>query len=179
MGNALQDQLLKAGLVDQKKVNKAKKAKQQKEKSQRHSKQKKVDESTQRAQEAAAEAARRDRDLNREKQLAAEEKAIAAQVRQLIEMNRLTLDEGDQAYNFTDDNKVRRVHVSDEIHKQLTKGRLAIVKLGQQYEVVPAGAAEKIMLRSQESVIVCNKPESQDDSDDPYADFKVPDDLMW
>ncbi|MES9966622.1 MAG: DUF2058 family protein, partial [Sedimenticola sp.] len=33
--------------------------------------------------------------------------------------------------------------------------------------------------RSAESVIVCNEPEVQDDGDDPYADFKVPDDMMW
>ncbi|MES9937106.1 MAG: DUF2058 domain-containing protein [Sedimenticola sp.] len=179
MGNSLQDQLLKAGLTDKKQVNKAKKAKQQKEKAQRHSKQKQVDESTRRAREAAAEAARRDRELNQQKQQAAEEKAIAAQVRQLIEMNRLALDDGELAYNFTDDGKVRRIHVTDEIQRQLGRGRLAIVKLGQQYEVVPAGVAEKIRSRSAESVVVCNEPEVQDDADDPYADFKVPDDMMW
>ncbi|OOZ37857.1 DUF2058 domain-containing protein [Solemya velesiana gill symbiont] len=179
MGSSLQDQLLKAGLTDQKKVNKAKKAKQQKEKAQRHSKQKQVDESTRRAREIAAEAAQRDRELNRQKQQSAEAKAIAAQVRQLIEMNRLSLDEGEQAYNFSDGNKVQRIHVTEAIHRQLSRGRLAIVKLDGRYEVVPAGAAEKIGDRSAESVIVCNEPETEDDSDDPYADFKIPDDLMW
>jgi len=179
LGNSLHDQLLKAGLVNEKQVNKAKKAKQRKEKEQRHKKHKIEDEATLKARRAAAEAAQRDRELNRQRQLAAEQKAIAAQIRQLIETNRLSLEEGDIAYNFTDANKVRRIHVNASVHSGLSQGQLAIVKLAGRYEVVPAGVAEKIKQRDESCVIVCNDHTEVEDEDDPYADFKVPDDLMW
>lgn len=179
MGNSLHDQLLKAGLVDEKKVNKAKKAKQKKEKEQRHKKHKAEDESKLKAKQAAAEAAQRDRELNRQKQQEAELRAITAQIKQLIEMNHLTLDEGEIAYNFTDGTKVQRIFVNESVHAQLGRGQLAIVKLDNHYEVVPMGVAEKIKQRDEASVVVCNQNSEVDDQDDPYADFKVPDDLMW
>jgi len=43
-------------------------------------------------------------------------------------------------------------------------------------------AALKIQSRDASFVVVCNeqqKKPSGSDEDDPYADFKVPDDLMW
>ncbi|MCU7922305.1 MAG: DUF2058 domain-containing protein [Candidatus Thiodiazotropha sp. (ex Dulcina madagascariensis)] len=179
MANSLHDQLLKAGLVDEKKVNKAKKAKQRKEKAQRHAKQKPEDEAARLARLAKVRDAERDRQLNREKQEAANRKAITAQIRQLVEMNRLSLEEGEVAYHFSDAGKVQRLFVAEKPHRQLSSGRLAIVKLDNRYEIVPGGVAEKISLRDTACVIVLNKTEGSDDTDDPYADFKVPDDLMW
>ncbi|MCG8426584.1 MAG: DUF2058 domain-containing protein [Chromatiales bacterium] len=179
MANSLQEQLLKAGLTDENKVNKAKKAKQRKEKEQRHSKKRQEDEATRLAREARALDAARDRELNRQKNEEANHKAIMAQIRQLIEMNRLVLEEGEIAYNFSDDNKIQRIYVNDQQHGQLSRGQLAIVKLDNRYEVVPAGVAEKISLRAADCVIVNNQNERVEDEDDPYAEFKVPDDLMW
>ncbi len=60
-------------------------------------------------------------------------------------------------------------------------GRLAIVKLDENYEAVSSEVAEKISLRDAASVIVLNEQNinTKDDSEDPYADYQVPDDLMW
>ncbi|MCU7904385.1 MAG: DUF2058 domain-containing protein [Candidatus Thiodiazotropha sp. (ex Epidulcina cf. delphinae)] len=181
MANSLHDQLLKAGLVDEKKVHKAKKAKQRKEKAQRHAKhkQKPEDEAARLARLAKGRDAERDRQLNRNKQEAANRKAITAQIRQLVEMNQLSLEGGEIAYHFSDAGKVQRIFVTEKLHRQLSSGRLAIVKPDDRYEVVPAGVAEKIGSRDAACVIVQNKTEGTDDTDDPYADFKVPDDLMW
>ncbi len=179
MANSLHEQLLKAGLVDEKKVNKAKKAKQRKEKEQRHNKQKQEDEATRLAKQAKARDAQRDRELNQKKHAEAQRRAITAQIRQLVEMNRLSLEDGEIAYNFTDTSKVQRIFVTEKLLGQLSRGHLAIVKLDERYEVVPAGVAEKISLRDPAYVIVRNEPDTGDDADDPYADFKVPDDLMW
>lgn len=179
MANSIQEQLLKAGLVDEKRVNKSKKAKQRKEKEQRHNKHKTLDESTQRAKQAMAREAERNRELNRKKNAEAQKKALAAQIRQLIEMNRQPQDEGEIAYNFNHAGKIRRVLVTEKMHGQLSRGQLAIVTLDEGYEIVPTGVAEKIRLRDESCLIVQNQKDSEDDSDDPYADFKVPDDLMW
>ncbi|MEN8179966.1 MAG: DUF2058 domain-containing protein [Pseudomonadota bacterium] len=179
MANSLHEQLLKAGLVDEKKVNKAKKAKQRKEKEQRHKKQKIEDDATRLARQAKAKDAERDRELNRKKQEVTQRKAITAQIRQLIEMNQLALKDGEIAYHFSDAGKVQRIYVTDKLHRQLSRGNLAIVKLDERYQIVPAGVAERISLRDAACVIVRNQVEKEDDADDPYADFKVPDDLMW
>ena len=49
-----------------------------------------------------------------------------------------------------------------------------------QYAIIPAVVADKIAQRDADSIVL-NSTLSQEeqDEDDPYADFKVPDDLMW
>lgn len=69
---------------------------------------------------------------------------------------------------------------------QLINGRLAIARTvinnsGEcEYAIIPASVADKIAQRDADSIVV-NSALSQEeqDEDDPYADFKVPDDLMW
>ena len=109
-----------------------------------------------------------------------EQKELAAQIKQLIELNRLPRDAEGLAYNFTDNNKVKRLYVSEAMRDQIAEGRLAIVKLGQQYEVVPAEVARKIQSRDAASVIVFNEQnKTADVVDDAYAEYQVPDDLIW
>ncbi len=179
MGNALQDQLLKAGLVDKKKANKAHKAKRQQEKQARKGQSVEVDQAKVDARQEKAKNVERDRELNRQRQKDAEVKAVNAQIKQLIEMNRLDEWQGDLAYSFTDNNKVRRLHVEESIQRQLSRGLLAIAQLDGRYEPIPAVVAEKIAIRDPGRVIINSEPEPSDDEDDPYAEFKVPDDLMW
>jgi uncharacterized protein YaiL (DUF2058 family) len=49
------------------------------------------------------------------------------------------------------------------------------------YELVPAIVAEKIKQRDDSYVLVMNDKIQEETStnDDPYADFQIPDDLMW
>ncbi|MDH5217795.1 MAG: DUF2058 domain-containing protein, partial [Gammaproteobacteria bacterium] len=58
--------------------------------------------------------------------------------------------------------------------------RLAIAKLGGVYELVPTAVAEKIKQRDEQYIITTgNRDEAEPDENDPYADFQIPDDLMW
>ena len=60
------------------------------------------------------------------------------------------------------------------------RGILAVVKLGEGYELVPRVVADKIAQRAENAVIVANtKAAQQADEDDPYKDYVIPDDLMW
>jgi len=54
------------------------------------------------------------------------------------------------------------------------------VKLGDKYELVPTPVAEKIQQRDVSYVItqVLSAP-IETDEEDPYADYQIPDDLMW
>ncbi|HGF6567734.1 TPA: DUF2058 family protein, partial [Yersinia enterocolitica] len=49
-----------------------------------------------------------------------------------------------------------------------------------EYAIIPASVADKIAQRDANSIVL-NSTLSQEEQDeeDPYADFKVPDDLMW
>ena len=181
MGNALQEQLLKAGLVDKNQANRAKSAKHKKFKQQRNKKEATVDEAKQLAEKAIQEKVQRDRELNRQRDEKAQQKAIIAQIKQLIELNRISKGNGDDlAYNFEDHKKIKRIFVEQKTHDDITDGKLAIVKFDQQYEVVPAPIADKIQLRDASYVVVRNDPSEKGiDEDDFYADYQIPDDLMW
>ena len=179
---SLQEQLLKAGLVKEKQLKKSNSEKRKQTRQQLHSKEGVVDQNKEAALQALAEKAERDRALAREQNKAAETKAIAAQIRQIITMNRQPKNNGDVVYNFVDDKKIKSLHVDKLTLEHLSLGLLAIVKLDGKYEIVPQAAALKIQLRDPSFVIVCNEQQKSADGtteDDPYADFKVPDDLMW
>jgi len=181
MGNALQDQLLKAGLVDKNQANRAKSVKHKKMKHQRSNNQAIVDEAKQYAEKAIQEKSQRDRELNRLRNEKAEEKAVLAQIKQLINVNKFSKGNGsDLAYNFEDNKNVKRIYVTQENHDAISSGKLAIVKLNGQYEIVPAPVADKIKLRDESFIILRNDPSQQDEAiDDFYADYEIPDDLMW
>ena len=110
----------------------------------------------------------------------AETRAIAAQIIQLIETNRVDDRDGAIVYNFTDANVVKRLFVSEKIYKYLMSGQLAIAKLGENYELVPKPVAEKIKQRDADYIINNDHNlEPVAEEDDPYADYKIPDDLIW
>ncbi|MGB5306512.1 MAG: DUF2058 domain-containing protein [Gammaproteobacteria bacterium] len=179
MANSFGDQFLKAGLVNKTQLNKAKKSRQKQQKLENKQKVEVVNEAAESARQVAAEQAARDRELNRQRKEAVERRAIQAQIRQLIEMNRLPRDAGDMSYNFQDGTAIRNIHVPEEIHARLGRGLLAIVRFDDGYEVIPSVVAEKIKLRDA-SCIISNAVTQQDEGDaDLYADYKVPDDLMW
>ena len=176
---SLQDQLLKAGLIDNKKANEIKKIKRKQAKQKQKNKLGTTDQAKLAAQQAQAEKVERDRQLNQQRKAEAEHKAIAAQVRQLVEMNRQSRDEGDVPYSFTDGTLVKRIHVTQAQLKQLSNGRLCIINLDGSYELIPTLVAEKIQQRDESTRILSNQSTETPDEDDPYADYPVPDDLMW
>jgi uncharacterized protein YaiL (DUF2058 family) len=179
MSLSLRDQLLKAGLVNQKQVKQVTKEKQ-KQKRLENKGQVEVDDSQQRvAQEAMAEKVKRDQELNRQQQEKAEQKARAAQVKQLIEASRLPKLTTEDYFNFVDDKKVKRLSVNTLMRSKLSSGSLAIVSHGGGYEVIPREAALKIQERDPHRILLLNTQVEAPAEDDPYAAYKIPDDLMW
>ena len=174
----LQEQMLKAGLVSSKKMAKV----------QRTAKKSRVQ--AREAREAVEENKKaqleRDKELSEQQKQATLSKELKAQIKQLIEMNRIVISRGDIGYNFTDNNLIKKVYVDKVTQTQLTNGRLAIARLVTdnnpegEYAIIPASVADKIAQRDA-SYIVLNSALSQEaqDEEDPYADFKIPDDLMW
>ena len=175
---SLQEQLLKAGLADEKKAKQIKKEQRQAKKANKGKPQ--VNESRLAAEKALAEKVQRDRELGRQRQAEADKKAIYAQIVQLVNTSRIDRKGGEVAYQFTDGKKIKKLYVTAAQQNQLTKGMIAISKLGEEYELVPANIAEKIAQRDASVILVHNKPGAdQVDEDDPYADYPIPDDLRW
>jgi uncharacterized protein len=168
----LQEQMLKAGLVSEKKIKKTQKS----------SKKSRVQ-----AREVKAAVEEKKRlQLERDKELNAQQneqrltKEIQSQIKQLVEMNKLNLNNGDIKYNFTDGTIVKSLYVDSMIREQLIKGILAIARYEDSYAVIPSSVANKISQRDEQTIIdqkVCESDSTPED--DPYADFVVPDDLMW
>ncbi|MGN2499843.1 DUF2058 domain-containing protein [Serratia nevei] len=174
----LQEQMLKAGLVTSKKMAKV----------QRTAKKSRVQ--AREAREAVEENKKaqleRDKQLNEQQKQAALSKEYKAQVKQLIEMNRIVLAKGDIGFNFTDGNLIKKILVDKATQTQLINGRLAIARLVVEnqeeceYAIIPASVADKIAQRDAASIVLHSAlSQEEQDEDDPYADFKVPDDLMW
>ena len=174
----LQEQMLKAGLVTSKKMAKV----------QRTAKKSRVQ--AREAREAVEENKKvqleRDKELSEQQKHAALSKEYKAQVKQLIEMNRINISKGNIGFNFTDNNLIKKIAVDKTTQAQLISGRLAIARLvvdnssESEYAIIPASVADKIAQRDANSIVL-NSALSQEEQDgeDPYADFKVPDDLMW
>ncbi|KAA0263643.1 DUF2058 domain-containing protein [Hafnia alvei] len=174
----LQEQMLKAGLVTSKKMAKV----------QRTAKKSRVQarEARVAVEENKKAQLERDKQLSEQQKQAALSKEYKAQVKQLIEMNKIDISKGDIGFNFTDNNLIKKLYVDKLTQSQLINGRLAIARLvvdGSSeagYAIIPASVADKIAQRDADSIVL-NSALSQEEQDeeDPYADFKVPDDLMW
>ena len=181
MGNPFQDQLLKAGVVTKQQVKKAQSASQKKKKEQRSKKVKVVDEAKLKAQQLAKEKTERDKALNQRKEEQAKQKALSSQIDQLITENLIKRDEAcDIIYNFEHRKKVNRIYLNADMKQRVIDGKLGIARIEGRYELIPKIIAEKIQQRNDKRVILFENTEDQEtDEDDPYADFQVPDDLMW
>lgn len=178
MRNPLQEQLLKAGLV-----NKAKAAQVVREQAKKHKGKAPVAASPEQidAQRLQAEKAERDRAIAAERNAQLRLNEARAQARQIIEVHKVKR-EGEIAYRFTDGDKIRDVLVNEALRAQLAAGVLVIVRNGESYELLPRVAADKVRERDAAMIVLDHghTESSNNDADDEYyKQFEVPDDLIW
>ena len=113
--------------------------------------------------------------------------ALNLRIRELLDRHAVNDRNAGIAFNFTREDVVRRVYVTDEQRRKLAAGELAIVGFRRRHHLVPAKVADEIQaLRP--IVFVHRAPGAGGDApagdavsaeDDPYRDFPVPDDLHW
>ena len=187
--NALQAQLLKAGLVKKSQVSQV--ANQQAKA--------RVDKHDPKAAAIAAEAelarieaekARLEK-VERDRQIAAERNAerraneLRAQARQII-ADKKVLAKGEAEYRFNDGEVIRTLLLTEAVRKQVIDAALVIVRDGEGYCLLPRVAAVQVRERAPELIVLDNagrdyvEPSTGNAEDDAYyAQFKVPDDLVW
>lgn len=184
MSKSLKEQLLAAGLVSK---QQASQADAEKRKQARNPQQRKGAPPPGRraAQQAQVDKAERDREINRQRQLAAERRALAAQVDQLIEPHRINLAGGDEPYRFVYDGVIKSLYCKPEHHPGLADGSLAVVRYRRAFALVDRATAERVAERDPKAVAVLHDPSAaaaaaaSAPEDDPYAAYQVPDDLKW
>jgi uncharacterized protein len=208
MSMSLRDQLLQVGLINQKQAKEAERQADRQAEQQRHqhskhkhpkhtgaaptSKTAPTPSTTPKAAapaaatrpvpaHASAQAAKvaRDQALSRKQQEKAQKKALQAQIKQLIEQNRLPQAESDVPYNFVDDGKIRRITLNAANRAALTQGEIFIVRHEGRYDLVSATIAARIRERDAAAVVTIVATTESVQVEDAYKGFEVPDDLIW
>lgn len=178
MAKSLQEQLLGAGIASKKQVNKAKADKRKTKKSG-------SDDAERQARAVQLEAEKRakqerDQQLNQQLERERHERALLAQAKQLIEDHRVPVPESaDVAYNFSHGKQVKKLYVTAEQQNQLARGQLAIACMADKYWLIPGPTADKIAERQPEWIIKKDYADKLAEEEALYADYQIPDDLMW
>jgi uncharacterized protein len=181
-GNPLQEQLLKAGLAKKSKVA----AVAREQHLAKHARAPAGPTDIQRdAERARAEKVERDRALAAERKAKAHQAELRAQARQII-ADRKVPRSGDSEYRFTADGAIRSLLVNDDLRRQLSSGALVIARRDECYELLPRLAAAKVRERDASLIVLDHgqdagaEPSQASSEDDAYyAQFQVPDDLVW
>ena len=175
--NALQAQLLKAGLVDNKK---AKKLSKQAVHEQRTGQSNEAEIKAKIAQDKQQKL-EKDQAIELEKKTLLQEKELKAAISQMITQHKIRDTDGDVAYQFIDNSKIKKQYINQQIYNALVAGSLMIARDQERYAFLPKALAERIDAKL-EGFIIKNNTENNaatTDEDDPYAAYVIPDDLMW
>jgi uncharacterized protein YaiL (DUF2058 family) len=181
MAKSIRDQLMLAGLTTKHKALKANKANKAKNK---QSKKGKKEESSTKLQQnnlAIQEQVEKDKELNLIIEKKRKQKALDAQVNQLIKNNKLPRIHGNSYMRFVDNHKIKKILVVADMLTKLHDGLLSIVKYQDNYEVIPKDIAERINDLIPDIVfnLAENKDQKNSTEEDWYKDHHIPDDLMW
>ncbi len=179
MRNPLQEQLLKAGLVNKAKAAQVVREQAKKNKGKASATPSPDQVEAQRSQSAKAE---RDRTLATERNARAQVNESRAQVRQIIAAHKIPR-EGELTYRFNHGDKIKDVLVTEALRSQLAAGTLVIACQDDTYELLPRTAADKVYSRLPELIVLDHgqpsAPETGGEDDEHYRKFEVPDDLIW
>jgi uncharacterized protein YaiL (DUF2058 family) len=180
MSLSLREQLLKAGLVNEKQVKQAELQQNQQQHGQKKKNLPPPPDRNAAARRAQAEKAARDQALDAARREKAERKARRAGIHQMVEQGRIPRIESEDHFNFVDGRKIRHFAVNTEVRTRLNNGELLIVRHGGFYALVPKELGERIRERDAEMIVTLGAAEpTVPAEDDPYKDFVVPDDLTW
>ncbi len=181
MSKSLRDQLLGAGLASKKQHQQARSQKKKQKKQG-------IDpqaEQRRRLEEEKRQQVERDKELNLKREAERMEKEKLAQIRQIVLNNKVERKDGENSYSFVDNKKIKKWYLDDRQIDELSKGRLALANLGEdEYVLISGKVAEQLAERlgdeADKFLLVNNKGKQEEvDEDDPYADYQIPDDLMW
>lgn len=172
MSDSLRDQLIAAGY----------KAPKEEKKNQGHKKNKKKsrpgktspEKKQQTRQKTSSKAASDEAEI-------AKRKKLKAEIKILIDENKLSDWKGEIAYRYLVDSRIRELYVKDEIQAGLAARELAITRLNGDTYLVPKETALSIQKINPQWSVFNLEEQSSTSVEEPeeYSEYKVPDDLKW
>ena len=164
MGLSIQEQLLKAGMVDKKQVKKAQHEKRVESKKNQKGGGPSEDSTRLRLQQQQAEQAKQNQKLNAERNLQAQQKADQAAARQLIESNKLPIEEGGVTYHYLGlDGKIKRISVQQDVADKLSEGLMGLAQYKSDLVLLTAETVMKVLQRDKDSILAYNDPAEIED----------------
>ena len=179
MADSLQEQLVKAGLASADQARKSRTGKRKDRKQGRPE----DDRARRAAEQRRREQADRDRVLNEKRAAALKEKETRQRIRDIVLAASLNDDGADVSYNVLHGTKVRKIYVTEPQRAGLSAGTLAVATARGRHHVIALDVADQIAELMPGYYIFRADAEapaaSTSDDDDPYAEYKIPDDLTW
>jgi uncharacterized protein YaiL (DUF2058 family) len=181
---SLQEQLLKAGLTTKQKARQANTDKRKKNKKKRSgvaieaTLQEQVKQDLVKSQQ---EKLAKDTALNAQQQQLRAEKELALRIQQILQHHQIKNSQGEVEYNYTFSNKVKKLYLDSITHRALVNGRLALCGQDDITYIVTSETAAKLATLDESVLLLQNEKVDTDEveADDPYADYQIPDDMMW
>ena len=182
MGNSLRDELLKAGLVSEERLEKPRPPKRRKT---GPGKKRKTPPAPSEApatvsrhvlRENQRRTARFVRDATLGGGSVAENarKALRRKIEALVDKERLNDAQADVAYHFVKGKRIKRIYVTQAQREQLGSGAIVVAALDGNHHLMTQSAAGQLVALAPHAVI-CSGTSSETDSEE----HPVPDDLVW
>ena len=182
MSNSLSDQLLKLGLVDEKKAKQSahdKRVKKTKKKKSKEPAGPSTEALTAQAHaQLLAEKAEKDQALEAERKTIRERAERLAQARDIVKSQGMPSKGEDKKYRFTHNKKIKEFWVSNADFERLAKGLVGVVQMDKRWYLIEPEAYVQVIERAPD-LLAFKAQAAEQDPDDPYADFQIPDDLDW
>ena len=178
---SLQDQLMKSGLINKQKAKQAQTEKRRKAKQKKKKGSVEITEAQREIDLQKELQKQQDLEKNQAIQAALDERAAHGKLIQMIAQHCEKDYQGEIDYHFTYDNKVKRIAINDSTQQRLVNGSLAICVLNEEFYLINKEATEKLAEIDSSVLVALHEKVDVDsiDEDDPYAEFAIPDDLIW
>ena len=195
MGSSLQEQLLKAGLVTEQQLRREKARgaealrRDKKNRKAPHAAQRRnpqsratADHNPKRESPAGATQTALGHPEKREQAASAsDQKLLRTRIKILLRRHRLNDPEAETPYHFVLGKHIRRIYVTDAQHALLCQGQLVVIPFGERHYLVSADKLRSLQQLDPKLTIITHNAASaaEAEGDDPYAGYRVPDDLIW
>jgi uncharacterized protein len=112
-----------------------------------------------------------------------EERALRKRVHTMIADATIAREEAEVPYHFVKGSRVKRLYVTQEQRDQLAAAQLAVAAMKGRHYLIPMAVAKEVKALIPPYFIAMGNSQDPVDADtevdDEYADYQVPDDLMW
>ncbi|MEI6897677.1 MAG: DUF2058 domain-containing protein [Psychromonas sp.] len=178
---SLQEQLMKSGLINKQKAQQAQTEKRRKAKQKKKKGTLEISQAQYAVNAKKEQQKKQDLQKNKAVQISLDERASHGKLIQMIAQHCEKNYQGEIDYHFTYAAKVKRIAINETTQRNLVNGLLAICVLNDEFYLINKEATEKLTKIDASVLVALHEKVDVEalDEDDPYAEFTIPDDLVW